>query len=85
MIEMGIAEVQTKFTKLLSTPVTIVDKKSHIKRAVILPYNVYEKLAKLEQKERVFQEDKELESFVGLLKDKKLLDSDDERYKAIVK
>lgn len=32
MIEMGIEEVQNKFTKLLPTAVTIVDKKSHKKR-----------------------------------------------------
>ncbi len=60
MIEMGIAEVQNKFTKLLSTAVTIVDRKSHKKKAVILPYEMYEKLARTQRKEKVFRDDAEL-------------------------
>jgi hypothetical protein len=51
MVEMGISEVQNQFTKLLSQSVTIIDKKSHKKRAVMLPYDVYEKLAK-EQRQK---------------------------------
>ena len=85
MIEMGIAEVQNKFTKLLSTPVTIVDKKSHKKKAVILPYDVYEKLVRTQRKEKVFRDDAELDAFLGLLEGADTLDIDDERYKAIIK
>jgi len=85
MIEMGIAEVQNKFTKLLSTAVTIVDRKSHKKRAVILPYEMYEKLARTQRKEKVFREDAELDAFLGLLEGADKLDMEDERYKAIVK
>jgi len=85
MIEMGIAEVQNKFTKLLSTPVIIVDKKSHKKKAVILPYDVYEKLARTQRKEKVFRDDAELDAFLGLLEGADTLDIDDERYKAIIK
>jgi len=85
MIEMGIAEVQNKFTKLLSTAVTIVDKKSHKKKAVILPYDMYEKLARTQRREKVFRDDAELDAFIGLLEGADELDTTDERYKAIMK
>ncbi len=85
MIEIGIAEAQNKFTKLLSTAVTIVDKKSHKKKAVILPYSVYEKLVRTQRKEKVFRDDAELDAFLGLLEGADTLDTNDERYKAIVK
>ena len=84
MIEMGIAEVQSKFTKLLSTAITIVDKKSHKKKAVILPYEMYEKLARTQRKEKVFRDDAELDAFLGLLEGADRLDVEDERYKAII-
>lgn len=84
MIEMGIAEVQSKFTKLLSTAITIVDKKSHKKKAVILPYEMYEKLARTQRKEKVFRDDAELDAFLGLLEGADTLDTHDERYKAII-
>ncbi|QSZ42347.1 type II toxin-antitoxin system Phd/YefM family antitoxin [Sulfurimonas aquatica] len=35
MLELGISQVQNQFTKLLNQTVLIVDKKSHIKKAVI--------------------------------------------------
>ena len=85
MIEMGISEVQHQFTKLLSKSIMIVDKKSHKKRAVILPYEVYEKLALLERKNKVFEADDELDAFVGLLEGADKLKTEDERYKAIIK
>lgn len=84
MIEMGIAEVQNKFTKLLSTPVIIVDKKSHKKKAVILPYDMYEKLARTQRREKVFRDDAELDAFIGLLEGADNLDTEDERYKNIM-
>ncbi len=85
MIEMGISEVQNQFTKILSQSVTIVDKKSHKKRAVILPYEVYEKLLLREKKSKLFEADDELEAFVGILKGADKLENQDERYKAIIK
>lgn len=85
MIEMGIAEAQNSFTKLLSKAVTIVDKKSHKKKAVILPYEVYEKLARTQRKEKVFRDDAQLDAFLGLLEGADKFDTDDERYKAILK
>lgn len=44
MIELGISQAQTQFTKILTEEVTIVDKKNKVKKAVILPYDVYTKL-----------------------------------------
>ncbi|CAA6826547.1 MAG: Unknown protein [uncultured Sulfurovum sp.] len=44
MIELGISQAQTQFTKILTEEVTIVDKKNKVKKAVILPYEVYAKL-----------------------------------------
>ena len=85
MIEMGISEVQNQFTKILSQSVTIVDKKSHKKRAVILPYDVYEKLLLQEKKAKLFETDDELEAFVGILKGADKLPNQDERYQAIIK
>jgi len=82
---MGISEVQNQFTKLLSKSVTIIDKKSHKKRAVILPYDVYEKLALQQRKPKVFEKDDELDGFVGILEGADNLNIDDERYKAIIK
>ena len=46
MIELGIAQAQTQFTKILTEQVTIIDKKNKTKKAVILPYEVYTQLVK---------------------------------------
>ncbi len=53
MKELGVAEAQSKFIKLLSETVLVVDKKSNRKRAVILPYEEYSKLTeKLTKKKK---------------------------------
>jgi hypothetical protein len=85
MLEMGISEVQSQFTKLLSKSITIIDKKSHKKRAVILPYEVYEKLALQERKRKVFEVDEEIDSFIGILEGADKLNINDEKYKTILK
>jgi len=41
MVELGISQAQAQFTRLLNQTVTIVDKKSNHKKAVILPYDDY--------------------------------------------
>ena len=41
MLELGISQAQTQFTKLLNQTVLIIDKKAHNKKAVILPYDEY--------------------------------------------
>jgi len=85
MLEMGISEVQSQFTKLLSKPVLIVDKKSHKKRAVILPYAMYEELKIQKNKAKVFEEDRELDAFIGILKGTDSLGIEDKRYREIIK
>ena len=46
MLELGISQAQAQFTKLLTQTVFIVDKKARQKKAVILPYEEYERLLK---------------------------------------
>ena len=84
MIEVGVSEAQSRFTKLLSEPVTIVDKKTHTKRAVMLPYDIYEGLLKGQRRHEVFEPDEELDAFVGILADRAEPADPDERYRAIM-
>ncbi len=84
MLEVGVSEAQGRFTKLLSESVTIVDRKTHTKRAVMLPYAVYEELLKAQRKHKVFEPDDELDAFVGILAEGDAPD-EDERYRAIVR
>ncbi len=84
MLEVGVSEAQGRFTKLLSESVTIVDRKTHTKRAVMLPYAVYEELLKAQRKHKVFESDDELDAFVGILAEGDASD-EDERYRAIVR
>ena len=44
MIELGVSQAQSQFTKLLDKTTLIVDKKSNQKKAVLLPYEIYLKL-----------------------------------------
>jgi len=82
MLELGISQVQAQFTKLLTQTVFIVDKKAHKKKAVIMPYEDYVKLIKQSiQKENL--EEGSFNKFVGILD--KQFETDDEKYKAIVK
>ena len=82
MLELGISQVQAQFTKLLSQTVLIVDKKAHQKKAVILPYEEYEKLVK----QATTKEDLQTGSFnqfVGILDEKFV--TNDLKYNEIVK
>ncbi|MCK9491183.1 MAG: hypothetical protein M0Q24_03750 [Sulfurimonas sp.] len=82
MLELGISQAQAQFTKLLTQTVFIVDKKAHQKKAVIMPYEDYVKLIKQSiQKENL--EEGSFNKFVGILD--KQFETDDEKYKAIVK
>lgn len=82
MIELGISQAQTQFTKLLNQMVTIVDKKSHIKKAVILPYKEYTKLiSEISTKENL--ENGVFDKFIGILDDSFV--TDDIKYNEIVK
>ncbi len=81
MIELGISQAQSQFTKLLSQSVLVVDKKSHNKKAVILPYEEYERLVKRASASKS-QEEGIFDRFVGILDDD--FKTDDAKYNRIV-
>jgi len=82
MIELGVAQAQAQFTKLLSQTVFIIDKKTHQKKAVILPYGEYERLIRQSiQKEDL--EEGSFGKFVGILENTFV--TNDEKYNEIVK
>ena len=81
MLELGISQAQAQFTKLLTKTVFIVDKKAHQKKAVIMPYEEYEKLIKNSIKKEL--EEGSFNKFVGILDNNFKID--DEKYEAIVK
>lgn len=81
MLELGIAQVQAQFTKLLNKTVVIVDKKSHIKKAVIIPYEEYMHLIrKTLPKENI--DNGIFNQFAGVLDNE--FETDDEKYNKIV-
>lgn len=82
MVELAVSEAQSKFTKLLSTTVLIVDKKSHIKKAVLMPYEEYSKLVAKKATKEDFSKGM-FTKFKGILK--KEFQTDDEKYNEIVK
>ncbi len=79
MVELGVSQAQANFTKLLREGAVIVDKKSHMKKAVILPYSEYERLLKGSKKR---DQERPFDRFVGALKQD--FKTDDERYNRIV-
>lgn len=82
MLELGISQAQAQFTKLLTQTVFIVDKKANQKKAVIMPYEEYEKLLKESIKKETLKEGS-FSKFVGILDDKFI--TNDEKYNEIVK
>jgi len=82
MLELGISQAQSQFTKILNQFVTIVDKKSHHKKAVIIPYDEYLSLVK-KATDKESLEHGSFSKFVGIL-DKDFV-SDDVKYNEIVK
>lgn len=82
MLELGISQAQAQFTKLLSKTVFIVDKKAHKKKAVILPYEEYEKLIQQSISNKDL-ENGSFNQFIGILDNNFV--TDDERYKSIIK
>ena len=82
MIELGISQAQAQFTKLLNQTVIIVDKRAHLKKAVILPYEEYEKMMQqCTTKESLMRGS--FDKFAGILNDE--FSTDDQRYNKIVK
>ncbi len=82
MLELGISQAQAQFTKLLNQTVFIVDKKAHQKKAVIMPYEEYEKLIRNSIKKESLQ-DGSFNKFVGILENN--FEIEDEKYETIVK
>ncbi len=82
MLELGISQAQSQFTKLLSQATIIVDKKSHSKKAVILPYAEYLALLSNSSAKNSL-EDGVFSKFVGVLDND--FKTDDLKYTDIVK
>ncbi len=80
MLELGVAQAQNSFTKLLTQSVLIVDKKTHSKKAVILPYEEYKKLICANKQDLHVGT---FSQFEGILEDD--FKTKDKKYKAIVK
>jgi len=76
MLELGISQAQMQFTKILDKQTIIIDKKLHQKKAVILPYDEYEKLKKQAN-------NTSFSNYLGVLDS--TFQTDDERYQDIVK
>ncbi len=81
MLELGISQAQAQFTKLLTKTVIIVDKKAHIKKAVIMPYDEYMRLIKKTLREENM-DNGVFNQFAGLLDGD--FKTDDEKYNKIV-
>ncbi len=82
MLELGISQAQSQFTKILNQFVTIVDKKSHHKKAVILPYDEYISLVKKAADKESLQHGS-FSKFVGILDNE--FSCDDVKYNEIIK
>jgi hypothetical protein len=84
MKELSVSQAQKQFTALLSATeiTTIIDKKSHLKKAVLIPYPLYEQLM-ANNEHKMAEQQQELDSFVGLLSEEFI--TDDAKYNAIVK
>jgi len=82
MLELGISQAQSQFTKILNQTVIIVDKKSHHKKAVIMPYEEYTRLITIARHKSDFS-DGTFNQFIGVLDND--FSTDDEKYNQIVK
>lgn len=82
MIELGISQAQSQFTKILNQSVIIIDKKSHLKKAVLIPYEEYMKLLMQCSKKEDLKKGG-FDEFIGLLDNE--FHTNDEKYNEIVK
>jgi len=80
MQNLSVSEAQKQFTKLFSTTTIIIDKKSYVKKADLLPYETYKKLLAVSKSK---QPRLNFDSFEGVLS--KDFETDDVRYQEIVK
>ena len=81
MLELGISQAQSQFTKLLSKTAVIIDKKSNIKKAVMMPYKEYSRLLKLANQNKE-SDNGIFNQFIGTLDNN--FKTDDEKYHRIV-
>ncbi len=81
MLELGISQAQSQFTKLLSKTAVIIDKKSNIKKAVMMPYEEYSRLLKLANKNKE-NDNGIFNQFIGTLDNN--FKTDDDKYHRIV-
>ena len=81
MLELGISQAQAQFTKLLSKTAVIIDKKSNIKKAVMMPYKEYSRLLKLANQNKE-SDNGIFNQFIGTLDNN--FKTDDEKYHRIV-
>ncbi len=82
MLELGISQAQAQFTKILNQSTLILDKKTHQKKAVILPYDEYSKLIKQSATKESLSSGC-FSKFVGILDQN--FQIDDAKYQEIVK
>ena len=82
MLELGISQAQAQFTKLLSQTVFIVDKRARKKKAVIMPYEEYEKLIRRAGGKKNLEAGS-FNHFIGILDN--TFETDDPKYNKIVK
>ena len=82
MIELGISQAQAQFTQLLSKTVLIIDKKAHHKKAVILPYEEYQRLLAKASANTQTLDEGIFSQFVGILDD--IYETSDSTYNVIV-
>jgi hypothetical protein len=67
MLELGISQAQTQFTKLLNKSVLIIDKKAQNKKAVILPYKEYKDLLSKASSNQNTKSKSSFSKFIGIL------------------
>lgn len=83
MLELGISQAQAQFTQILNQTVLITDKKAHLKKAVILPYEEYLSLLSRASSSMKNLDDGVFSKFVGILNDD--FKTSDTKYNEIVK
>ena len=81
MLELTIVQVQKQLANILSETILVVDKKSHEKQAVILPYDIYEVLLKECKSHK--HKSNDLDKYIGILSDD--FETSDQRYASIIK
>ncbi len=81
MLQIGVSQAQMQFAKLLDKISIVVDKKSKVKKAVIMPYAEHQRLLQNQKKSPTIQG--AFDEFVGTLSDS--FDTNDLRYQEILK